>query len=228
MNVKNFILEKSDTQKSNTQKSNTQKRSKKSAIFIALMFFGLMSPKAWGYAEKDLPPSLSEKLFSSGETFSSDQTFFLSRGVLIDEKGVAISQVNLVENPEFLPQFAEPGSSNALKPLDLPECEEELDIVAQYADQAWIKKDVAVVAALLFHAGACGLGFFTNWLEYEMGLVAILTGLYGGALAATSLEVTIGGFTLSRLGTFIVGAGTSVFSGLICYGIANGIRMIYE
>ena len=145
MNIKKFILEKSNTQKSNTRKSNTKKRSKKSPIFIALMFLALICPKAWGYAEKDLPPSFSEELFSS-DTLSSDQTFFLSRGVLTDENGVAICQVNLVENPEFLPQFAEPGSSNALKPLDLPDCEEQsLDIVAQYAEQAWIKRDVAIV-----------------------------------------------------------------------------------
>ena len=117
------------------EKGNTQKTSKKSAIFIALMFLSLMSPKAWGYAQGELPTSFSEGTFSSGETFSSDQTFAFSRAVLTDENGLAICQVNLVENPEFLPQFAEPGSTENLQPLDLPECEEQsLDIVAQYAE----------------------------------------------------------------------------------------------
>ena len=232
MNIRKFILE-----KSSTQKSNTQKRSKKSPIFIALMFLALMSPKAWGYAQKELPPSFSEESFSSGEIFSSDQTFFLSRAVLTDEKGVAICQVNLQENPEFLPQFAEAGSTD-LKPLDLPECEEQsLDIVAQYADQAWVKRDVAffpvAAAAGLAFAGGCSFGFFAGWLEYgdmeNMDIAAIWAGLYGGAisvpLAATSSSSSFASLVVP---TVMVGAGVGVLGGLVCYGITNGIRMIYE
>ena len=230
MNIKKFVLEKSDIQKSNTRKSNTQKkRSKKSAIFIALMFLALMSPKAWGYAEKDLPPSFSEELFSSEGTFSSGDTFFLSRGVLTDENGVAICQVNLVENPEFLPQFAEPGSSNTLKPLDLPDCEEQsLDIVAQYADQAWIKRDVAIapwVAAGAF-VGGCGLGFFAGWLEYnknmDIGENKIFVAIMGGVAGM------LVGTAISGGGGLPIMIGISTLGGLACYGVTNGIRMIYE
>ena len=106
MNIRKFILE-----KSNTQKSNTKKRSKKSTIFIALMFLSVMSPKAWSYAQKELLPPSSEN------TFSSSENVYLSRAILTDENGAAICQVNLQENPEFLPQFAEPGSSNNLKTI---------------------------------------------------------------------------------------------------------------
>ena len=152
------------------EKSEKQKRSGKTKIIIALMFLGLMSPKAWGYAEKELSPSFSENTFSSGDTLSSDDTFSLSRAVLTDEKGVAICQVNLVENPQFLPQFAEAGLSD-LEPLDLPGCEEQsLDIVARYAEQAWVKKEVAFVPALvalgtgaLVFAGGCLVGTMT-WM----------------------------------------------------------------
>ena len=65
MNIKKFLLEKSNT--------------KKSTIFIALMFLALICPKAWGYAEKDLP-SFSEKPFSSEGTLSSDQPFLFPVG----------------------------------------------------------------------------------------------------------------------------------------------------
>ena len=126
--------------------------SKKSAIFIGLMFLTMIPPKAWGYAEKDFPPSFSDKPFSSDDNLSfssvvlsgpdlseanlTNETFAFSRAVLTNENGVAICQINLVENPEFLPVFAKPGS-DTLEPLDLPECEQQnLVVVAQYTQQA--------------------------------------------------------------------------------------------
>ena len=118
------------------KKNIEQKRNKKTTILLSLMFLTMICPKAWGYAEKDLPPSFSDKPFSSDDNLSfssvvlsgpdflkakfTNETFAFSRAVLTDENGVAICQVNLVENPEFLPQFAEPGASD-LEPLDLPD-----------------------------------------------------------------------------------------------------------
>ena len=163
------------------EKDAKQKRCKKSATLIALMFLGLISPKAWGYAEKELPPSFSEDTFSSNNAFPSDETFSLSRAILTDENGVAICQINLVENPQFLPQFAEPGSSEALEPLDLPECEEQsLDIVAQYAEQAWVKKEMALawipaIAGAASLAGGCSMGFAARELV-NVGLAVRIIG----------------------------------------------------
>ena len=77
----------------NTRKSILEKRSKKSTILIALMFLSVMSPKAWGYAEGELPPPSSEKAFSSNENV------YLSRAILTDENGAAICQVNLAGKP---------------------------------------------------------------------------------------------------------------------------------
>ena len=183
------------------EKGDLQKTSKKTKILIALMFLSLMSPKAWGYAQGELPPSFSEGTFSSGETFSSDQTFSFSRAVLTDENGLAICQVNLAENPEFLPQFAEPGASNALKPLDLPECEEEsLDVVAQYAEQAWIKRDVAIAPVVV---GVVGIGAVSSF--------------FGGCL------IGIGSFKATEAEHVNLGKNTYPFIGAGFGGINGGI-----
>ena len=199
------------------------------------MFLALICPKAWGYAEKELP-SFSEESFSSGETFSSDQTFFLSRAVLIDEKGVAICQVNLVENPEFLPQFAKPSSSNTLKPLDLPECEEQsLDIVAQYADQAWVKRDVAIApviaAGALAFGGGCAVGLAT-WILFtgtsalisesvrnpaDNGVSVMMGGIYGTLIAPYT------GSTWSFIFKMTGYTGIGAAGGLLCSFMADGI-----
>ena len=214
----------------NIRKSILEKRSGKRKILIALMFLGLMSPKAWGYAEKELPPSFSEDTFSSGDTFSSDETFSLSRAVLTNEKGVALCQVNLVENPQFLPQFAEPGSSD-LPSLDLPECEEQsLDIVAQYAEKAWVKKEVALYPVVAAGVGAYMVGCFSGSLVGVMGfgdpgslfVVGGTEGIVMGAIQA------IGGGWAAALGTIMTGAGIGGLSGLVCYSIADRVRMFYE
>ena len=221
MNIRKSVLEKSDTQK--------RVGSKKTKILIALMFLGLMSPKAWGYAEKELPPSFSEDTFSSGDTFSSDETFSLSRAVLTNEKGVALCQVNLVENPQFLPQFAESGSSESLQPLDLPECEEQsLDIVAQYAEQAWVgqKREVAffpVVGA----AGIFFLGCFTGSLLRAMDVKDPNTSIVPGAAYGVGIGIAsipfASGSVFSHLGMVVKGAGIGALSGLVCYGIVDYI-----
>ena len=214
----------------NIRKSILEKRGGRSTILIALMFLGLMSPKAWGYAEKELPPSFSDDTFSSGDTSSANDTFSLSRAILTDEKGVALCQVNLVENPQFLPQFAEPGSSD-LQSLDLPECEEEnLDIVAQYAEKAWVKKEMAfawipVVSAGAFVAG-CSFGSLVGVMgARDPGLSFVIGSVQGtfiGALPA------IGGGWAAALGTIMTGAGIGALSGLFCYSIADRVRMFYE
>ena len=223
MNIRKSVLE----------KRNTQKRSGKRKILIALMFLALVSPKAWGYAEKELPPSFSEDTFSSGDTFSSDDTFSLSRAVLTNEKGVALCQVNLVENPQFLPQFAEPGSSD-LPPLDLPECEEQsLDIVAQYAEQAWIKKEVAlapavvVVGAGVFAVSCVSGAFMAGFGSYPSSLV-LIGSAQGAGISLVSLPF-ISGSAFSKLGMIVNGAAGGILSGLICYGITDRIvRPILE
>ena len=214
------------------EKSDTQKRvgSKKTKILILLMFLGLISPKAWSYAEKELPPSFSENTFSSGDTLSSNETFSFSRAVLTDEKGVALCQVNLIENPQFLPQFTEPGSSEGLEPLDLPECEEEsLDIVAQYAEQAWVKKEVALIPFVVL--GTFGISCFSGFLMGSVGLgneglaLAIISGGLWGIIAGPILsELTSSGF---KLRTIMSAAGISALTGgLVCYGMGN--LMFYE
>ena len=208
----------------------SDKQSKKSAILISLMFLGLISPKAWGYAEKELPPSFSEDTFSSNNAFSSDETFSLSRAILTDEKGVGLCQVNLQENPQFLPQFAEPGSSETLQPLDLPECEEQsLGIVAQYAEQAWVQREVALAPTLaltistgvLALAGGCVLGIITQLLNDEVNIVlpTSIGGTSGAFLSVPSASLVRGGWL--KLTTVGVHAVVGAASGLACYGIAD-------
>ena len=227
------------------EKSDKYKRKKKTKVLIAFLFLGLISPKAWSYAEKELPPSFSEDTFSSGDTFSSDDTFSFSRAVLTDEKGVALCQVNLVENPQFLPQFAEAGLSD-LEPLDLPECEEQsLDIVAQYAEQAWVKKEVAFVPALvalatgtLVFTGGCAVGVVT-WITTDMVVQnrnvinaingrdieeitppnSVLPTFLGSAVGASFSFVT-------GLSSIWVGAGIGAAGGLVCSSIVD--RIVYE
>ena len=202
----------------NTRKSIFEKRSKKGTILIALMFLGVMSPKAWGYAQKELPPTSSEEIFSSSENV------YLSRAILTDEKGVAICQVNLVENPEFLPEFAEAGSSD-LRSLDLPECEEQnLDIVAQYADQAWIKRDVAIVpvalAATGIMIGGCVAGAITAVIvdpkednDHDLVLSSGIAGGVMGGLMSLPAAIPISGW----LGAAVAGSGAfGVISGIAC------------
>ena len=215
----------------NTRKSILEKRSKKVKILIALMFLSVMSPKAWGYAQKELPSTSSEKAFSSNENV------YLSRAILTDEKGAAICQVNLVENPEFLPQFAEAGSTN-LRPLDLPECEEQnLDIVAQYADQVWIKRDVAIAPAIVgagfaVIAGSCAagatLGVFFNE-EDESLIYSTTTGGVVGGVVTVSHALTIGSLSL---GATVTGAGAvlGAMTGLVCSNITSDIvdRIFYD
>ena len=227
----------------------SDKQSKKSAILISLMFLGLISPKAWGYAEKELPPSFSEDTFSSNdnpsllravlngsdlsETKFINETFSFSRAVLIDEKGVAICQVNLVENPQFLPEFAEPGSSETLQPLDLPECEEQsLGIVAQYAEQAWVQREVALApaaVALGAYAGGCLIGsiisfhgtnsegffdkFNASWFSFWLG------GFYG------VFASFLGGLP-PTVGRLLGSTGLGMTGGLACSLIAGHI--LYE
>ena len=202
--------------------------SKKSAIFIGLMFLTMIPPKAWGYAEKDLPPSFSDK------PFSSDDTFAFSHAILTDENGVAICQVNLVENPDFLPEFAEPGASD-LEPLDLPECEQQnLDIVAQYAQQAWIKKEVAiapalsttvaVVGAVASFYGGCAIGLTWRVAEEKPKSGVIISGAYGGINGVlTSIPKSSG---LFKLGVIMGNISIGTTSALICYGITDRILYI--
>ena len=165
------------------------------------------------------------------ETKFINETFSFSRAILIDEKGVPLCQVNLVENPQFLPEFAEPGSSEALQqPLDLPECEEEsLDIVAQYAEQAWIKKDVAfaplpVITGTLAFVGGCVFGFLTNWnSSSNSALPAFLGGMYGGVNGiVASISPYIRGSGWVNFGMITMGhVGLGTTSGLVCSGIAD-------
>ena len=214
----------------NIRESVLEKRSGKTKIIIALMFLALMSPKAWSYAEKELSPSFSENTFSSGDTLSSDDTFSLSRAVLTDEKGVAICQVNLVENPQFLPEFAEADSSEGLEPLDLPECEEQsLDIVAQYAEQAWVKKDVALAPAVLAtggitFVGGCWLGL--SWLTSENGntLLPIATGAIGLGALYTTIKGS-GGWNFAKR-VMMKGTGIAALGGLLCYSL--GYQILYQ
>ena len=255
------------------EKSEKQKRSGKTKIIIALMFLALMSPKAWGYAEKELPPSFSEDAFSfddnpslsravlngselSEAKFNND-TFSFSRAVLTDEKGVALCQVNLVENPQFLPEFAEPGSSEGLEPLDLPECEEEnLDIVAQYAEQAWVKKEVALIpvgvpVAFAAFTGGCAVGLMT-WIIADTrngddipsvierqrinDLASIVGGIYGLSLNLfTGLWAYGRNPAASNLISMTgwkapllsgMSAGLSVTGGIVCSSIVD--RIAYE
>ena len=193
MNERRKICETFNLRRSTLEKSDKQKRSgsKKTKVLIALMFLALVCPKAWGYAKGELPPSFSEEPFSSldgsdlSETKFTNENFAFSRAILTNEKGVAICQVNLVENPEFLPEFAEPGASN-LKPLDLPECEEQsLDIVAQYAEQAWVKKEMAIawipaIVGAASLAGGCTMGFATRELVSVGVVVRIISDSFSG------------------------------------------------
>ena len=233
------------------EKSDTQKRvgSKKTKILILLMFLGLISPKAWGYAEKELPPSFSEDAFSfddnpslsravlngselSEAKFNND-TFSFSRAILTDEKGVAICQVNLVEKPQFLPEFAEPGLSEGLEPLDLPECKEEsLDIVAQYAEQAWVEREVAFAPAVAIGSvsfiGGCVLIFSAQMTgvkkKVNIALPASIGGIQGTLFGiAVTRAGGMGWFKLKHLG---IGAISGAIGGLICSGIAD--RILYE
>ena len=188
-------------------------------ILIALMFLALISPKAWGYAQKELPPSVSEKHLSSDDTFSSGNTFSFSRAILTDEKGQAICQSNLEENPELLPRFAELGSSHTLEPIDLPECEEQnLDILAQYAEQAWIKKEVAFAplgTATLSFIGGCIIGaFLTTQIfpddpdEYEIEDITSSTFVGGllGPLFSSPTAPPWQGFSMGAMGGLVCSA----------------------
>ena len=217
-----------NTRKSILEKSETQKTSAKGTILIALMFLNLMSPKAWGYAEKELPSSFSE------QTFSSNENIYLSRAVLADENGQAICQVNLQENPEFLPGFAESGSSD-LRPLDLPECEEQsLDIVAQYAEQAWVKKDVALLPFVVMAAAGCVASFIDispavagGALGVASGAANILGIIHDVRFLSVHGVVTTGATVLAATAvTAGVGAGLGFVGGLVCSGIAG--RIFYE
>ena len=172
-----------------------------------------------------------KNLFLQDETFSgetSDQTFSFSRAVLTDENGVAICQVNLVENPEFLPQFAEPGSTENLQALDLPECEEQsLDIVAQYAEEAWVKRDVAIAPAALMATGGialvggCALGLI--WLQSQG---SILLPLAIGTIGLGPLYTTIKGSGWNLATRVIVkGTGAATMGGLLCYSL--GYQILY-
>ena len=202
----------------NTRKSILEKRNKRSTILIALMFLALISPKAWGYAQKELPSSFSEKHLSSDDTFSSGNTFSFSRAILTDEKGQAICQSNLEENPELLPRFAELGSSHTLEPIDLPECEEQnLDILAQYAEQAWIKKEVAIAPVLaipLSIASGCAVGFllssesFPHDPDMYQNVEKIFSALIGGISGSVWSSVP-----LRSLGLHF---GIGAMSGLVC------------
>ena len=182
------------------------------------MFLSVMSPKAWGYAQKELPPTSSEK------TFSSNENIYLSRAILTDENGAAICQVNLQENPEFLPQFAEAGSSD-LRSLDLPECEEQnLDIVAQYADQAWIKRDVAIVPVGLA-VSAFGFGCISGVVVREENNDNIVGSVVSGAIFGVATGGIFGVVSASTMGGAIAaGVGIGAIGALICNGrIANKI-----
>ena len=206
------------------KKSDTQIKRAKGTILIALMFLSVMSPKAWGYAQKELPPPSSE------ESFSSNENVYLSRAILTDEKGVAICQINLQENPEFLPGFAEPGSSNTLRPLDLPECEEQsLDIVAQYAEEAWIKRDVAIAPVLL---GVAAAGCVASFIDIPPVVAGAASGVAIGAvgllrnipqiIAWTAAEGVVRNMVGALGGMGIaagVGAVTGLVGGLVCSGI---------
>ena len=224
------------------KKDAKQKRSgsKKTKALTALMFLALVCPKAWGYAKGELPPSFSEEPFSSldgsdlSETKFTNENFAFSRAILTNEKGVAICQVNLVENPEFLPDFAEPGSLDALDPLDLPECEEQsLDIVAQYAQQAWIKKETAgptliltAVTTSIALIGGCVGGFIIRGYEYEgdTGLPASIGGMSGVLLSVSSASIVKGFWR--KLGSIGLHATAGTIGGVVCYGIPD--RIFYE
>ena len=232
----------------NIRKSILEIKKQKTTILIALVFLSLMSPKAWGYAENKLPPSFSEEPFSSGDTSSSGASFSLSRAILTDEKGFAICQVNLVENQEFLPQFAEPGSSNAFPPLDLPECEQQnLDIVAQYAEQAWMEKEVAI-APLAYLAGMVGISCFAGILSSTKSAGGGGVGAFGGfgvgvssvvgdilenidrlksLHAARGVVYSVGAVLTATAVSGGIGAGVGYVTGVFCSDVAGGRRRIF-
>ena len=226
MNTIKFMWSSGRVPRACPRDSIVKKRNKKGTILIALMFLSVMSPKAWGYAQKELPSTSSE------ESFSSSENVYLSRAILTDENGVAICQVNLQENPEFLPGFAEAGSSD-LKPLDLPECEEQnLDIAAEYAQQAWIKRDVAIAPLLVSFLGMAAVGCLASFIDISPALAGGVVGVVSAArgvpenidslrfLHAARGIVYSGGAVLTATAlTAGIGAGVGAVSGLVCSGI---------
>ena len=134
--------------------------------------------------------------------------------------------MNLQENPEFLPQFVEPGSSNALPPLDLPECEEQsLDIVVQYAEEAWVKKDVAIAPFLL---GVAAAGCVASFIDIPPAVAGATSGVAIGAIGLLRNILQIIAWTAAEgvvlnmvgaLGGMGIGAGAGLVGGLVCSGI---------
>ena len=151
-----------------------------------------------------------------------------------------------MENPEFLPGFAKPSSSNTPQPLDLPECEEQsLDIVAQYAEQAWVKKEVAIfpviTSAALTLTSGCAIGFIT-WITTDIAIRTrnknstsvinredknkssrALSAFIGGTFGVfTGISIPNG----PKLVGNIIGIGVGTISALVCYDITD--RIFYE
>ena len=130
-----------------------------------------------------------------------------------------------------MPQFAEAGSSE-LRPLDLPECEEQsLDIVAQYAQQAWIKRDVAIVPVALgaaITASTCVIGFIAGFLD-EQGDESLIFSTATGGIIGGSVSIPVASimsnwsFRAAAAATIGSGAVFGAIGGLVCSGIANGI-----
>ena len=144
--------------------------------------------------------------------------------------------MNLQENPEFLPQFAEAGSTD-LRPLDLPECEDQnLDIVAQYAEQAWVKKDVAVVpfvAAGISFVGGCTMGSVMQMIllrdsSMKTGYKMMFTAIEGALVGLGLGGVIMGGTQLGSKAaavTLTSSLGIGAVSAVACAGIMG--RILY-
>ena len=110
--------------------------------------------------------------------------------------------------------------------------------MAQYAQQAWIKKEVAIapviVTGALAFGGGCTMGVITRTttdalhldtrLSYSIVLPSIAGGMYGAFVNLPSLLIEGSGWL--KLGTTIKWTGVGAISGLVCYGITD--LLFYE